>query len=722
VLNSAGEVSGKRWAFEWPRSWWMNLTFAAAIGVLYSFWVMGSGPINPHNINWLAPDAAQHQVAWELYRQDPKLHWPITFSDRIGVPEGESMALMDPDPLIAVLLKPFSPLLPEPFQYQGLEVVLSSTLQLFFAFLLFRLLLGPNPFGVLLPALFFLISPPLAWRFGAAHFALSNHWLLVAALLLLCAVQKNSPGSTLRFVGHAVILAGVAVAINPYLALQVLFLLTAGVVSLLWQRRLNVVRAAGVMAAVGATCFVVAAAFGLIISGGRGYAAGGYREFSLNTLALLDPQIYGALLFRQLPSPFEQYEGYNYLGLGVIVLALMGLPVFLAYRRNYAALRYRAIIPLFACCFALTLLALSTKITFGSATVVDLDPREHLTPYLSALRASGRLFWAPYYVILGTVLLAVSLSFSRAWATLLLSLALLLQLADTHGLRRWVRSANNQRYGSPLRSGVWSELGKFHKNLMIMPPWQCGSAASPGGADGYRIFGFLAAAQRMGINSYYAARYTEMNKEMQCGEAVSALSSKPLSPDSAYIVTPFLAQQIADGPTGPGKCYYLDQFILCSAKTTFGLTPVPPKPIERLQDKVLDAGFEDANLSAWSSYLDVSASPSTARARSGRQSLREADGAGSVYQDIAGLRAGHTYSITAWVAGPADATASAQITVYDLGSKLATSSSLYKPRESWQLVQHSVTVAAPGTLRIHLIRNQGSGTVFWDDVSIALER
>ena len=137
---------------------------------------------------------------------------------------------------------------------------------------------------------------------------------------------------------------------------------------------------------------------------------------------------------------------------------------------------------------------------------------------------------------------------------------------------------------------------------------------------------------------------------------------------------------------------------------------------------MLDAGFEDANLSAWSSYLDVSASPSTARARSGRQSLREADGAGSVYQDIAGLRAGHTYSITAWVAGPADATASAQITVYDLGSKLATSSSLYKPRESWQLVQHSVTVAAPGTLRIHLIRNQGSGTVFWDDVSIALER
>lgn len=708
--------------FKWPSSIIFNLAFAALIGFLYSLWVMGPKPLNPRNIEWLTYDGAQHQIAWELFRQDPKLHWPLTFTDRIGYPEGESISLIDPNPLLAVLLKPFSRFLPEPFQYQGPEVVIICTLQFFFALVLFQILFGPNGIAVLVPALFFLVAPPLTWRF-VGHYAMDNHWLLIASLIVFCLVQRDPPLLTSRFIGYAVLLVGLAVAINPYLVLQVLLVLAAAIVSLVWRRRITVARAVGIVALLALTGCVVASAFGLIIHGGRGYDGGGYRTYSLNLLALFDPQEQGSLLLPKMPrASWAQYEGYNYIGLGVLLLAIISLPVLIRKRQNFPFLHRRVLLPLFSSCFLLTVLALSTKITFGSSVLIDLDPHERLTPYLGALRASGRLFWVPYYVLLGAVLSATVLCFRKAWAVTLLSAALALQIADTNGLRRWVHHEVNNpgAYRSPLRSSVWSKLGTHYQNLIVMPPWQCNSGSTPGGLEGYRTFGFLAAAQHMRINSYYAARYSQVKKGTQCGADISALSRQPLAPDSAYVVTYMLAQQIAQGPTGARACHNVDQFILCSPKTDFGLS-LAVNPGELLQNPLTDPGFEERDLSAWPTFQDLVAVTSAARAHSGTHSLAETSGAGSVYQDVFGLEPGKRYTITAWMSGTQGATATAQIAVYDPGANIAIFSTPLASAPNWQLISDSITVRAPGTLRIHLFRNKGSGTIFWDDVRIYRE-
>lgn len=87
---------------------------------------------------------------------------------------------MDFNPLMALALKPFSPILPEPFQYFGIEIVLCCALQFFFAWRLFRLLVGRNTLGALMASAFFLISPPMTYRL-VGHYSLSNHWVLMAA-------------------------------------------------------------------------------------------------------------------------------------------------------------------------------------------------------------------------------------------------------------------------------------------------------------------------------------------------------------------------------------------------------------------------------------------------------------------------------------------------------------------------------------------------------------
>jgi hypothetical protein len=263
-------------------------------------------------------------------------------------------------------------------------------------------------------------------------------------------------------------------------------------------------------------------------------------------------------------------------------------------------------------------------------------------------------------------------------------------------------------------------LGLLHENLVVLPAWQCGSESSPGGADGYRIFGFLAAAQRMRINSYYSARYTETSRDFECGPAITALTRQPLSPDSAYVVTPMVARMIAEGPSGPGKCHSVDRFILCSSKTDFGLSP-DLSPAERLDDAIENPGFEDGILSPWDSFQDVRADVSTALAHTGSHSLAETTGVGSLYQDVTGLEAGKTYTVSAWVSATPDATATAQIAIWDPGRQVATFSGAVTPRQGWQLLLHTVNASSGGTIRIHLFRNQGSGTIFWDDVRIYRE-
>ena len=734
---ASSEAESRRSRHPRAGSLWSDLTIALVAGLLYALIVIGPAPLNPRNVHWVTVDPAYHYIGWELWRQDPHIHWPLTYTHRLGYPKGESIALVDLNPLLAVLLRLFSPPLGEPFQYFGLEVILCCALQFFFAFRIFRLALGTNTLGIALCSVFFLLAPPLNYRL-MQHYSLSNQWLLLAALYIFFRVQTSPTPAKPAWVGHPLkvghptsvirqfvisgaVLAGVAVGINPYIAFQVLLLLMAGVVSLLWQRRVKLLQAAGIAVLFCASGFVVAYSLGLVIAGGRGYTTGGYRVFSMNILSPVDPRGWTSILLHRLSGATPgQYEGYAYLGVGVLALALIVLGAAVLPGSKLPSLDRRWAIPLLLCCLVLTLLALSTRMTLGSRTLVDLDPGEKLSPYLASLRASGRLFWAPYYLILVVVLAAPFLLFRKAWANALVAGALLLQIADTQSLRHWVHVTVNEEHPSPLKSPIWSTLGAMHENLIVLPAWQCGGNAAPLGTESYRIFGYLAARQKMRTNSYQSARYTEVARDWHCHQAVTALSEQPLSPDSVYVVTPELAARIATGPTGPGKCHDLDRVILCSVKTDFGLSPSLMTPQDRLENAIANPGFEDG-VAPWSPVWEVNARANTSRAHSGEHSLAES-GVGSVYQDITSLEPGATYTVYAWVSASPDVTALAQITIYDPTSNVASSSPFLTPGTDWEKLSQTFTAGAEGTVRLHLLRGPGSGTVYWDDVQILREK
>ncbi len=556
---------------KWPDSRWADLAFSFAVGIVYATWLVGFKAMNPSDISWLGSDPSASVIGWELFRQDPHPHWPLTFTGNLGYPIGSSVALTDLIPLLALIFKPFSALLPSPFQYLGIASVLACTLQLFFAIRLFRWILGPDRFAIVLASGFFLIAPPLTYRFSG-HFALTNHWLVVASLYLLFRTVSDRSRPFPRFLVCAPSLAIISAAVNPYLMFMVAIVLTATVASLLWQRRLSWVGAVGAVVGLAVVSAAAITAVGLPLASAVGYSgSGGYGYYSMNLLSLMDPLEWKSVLLPRLPQfTAGQYEGYGYLGAGILSLALVSLP-FIWRRRLTFHVKASQVVPLLVACGVLTVLAASTRVSIGSQLLVDLDPRGRLLRFLAPLRASGRLFWVPYYVILIGILTSIFTLFRRRTAIIVMAMAFAIQIADTSSVRAFVRVMTSRGLGTPLRSPVWSSLGRLHRNLIVLPAWQCDAGKTPGLRDGFRIFGFLAFEQRMRTNSYYASRYSAESIQYHCVQSTQDLYTKPLAQDSAYVVNAGAAALIEIGPSGPNHCHNVDGFTVCSSATDFGM-------------------------------------------------------------------------------------------------------------------------------------------------------
>lgn len=558
--------------WRWPDSAVFDVALSLSVGLLYALLLLGPRVLNPTDISWLREDPAHHYIGWALFSQTPGWRWPLTFTDRIGYPIGDAVANVDMNSLALLVLKPFAFLLPSNFQYFGLWAILSIALQFYFGVRLIRIFFGRQFWPLLCGGLLVSISPVMTRRF-IGHFSLANHWLILAALCLYFAMQRGGFQSVRALAIAWCSLTAVAIAINPYLGLCVLGISAAVCLrsALVREPKWLLVLALGGLA--GGSFLLSGYAIGVIRAAG-GFASSGYRFYSMNLLAPMDSQGIGALLLKgQMESPGQQ-EGYNYLGLGTLtlVLLLVGGIAVTKWRPNW---RLKEIAPIGALCIAFTLLALSTKVTVGSHVLFDLDPRERLTPYLAVFRASGRLFWVPYYLITAGAVVALFRVFPKRAAAILALGVLILQFADEAPLRASVR-----RYQSPpndilgvFHSPVWRHLSEKHENLLVFPPWQCAPQDSPGGVDGAAIFGILAATQHMRINSYMSSRYSPRTLDWHCRESVKELWSGALRTDSVYVLSPNLAFFVAANNPDPNFCHQLDGFFLCSKVTDFGLGP-----------------------------------------------------------------------------------------------------------------------------------------------------
>jgi hypothetical protein len=154
------------------------------LGAAAALAILGPSGLDPANIGWNASgDAATHYLGWWFFRNSA-WHFPLGASPDYGLELGSAVFYSDSIPLLAFLFKPFAAWLPTPFQYFGLWVLLSLSLQALFTWRLLGACSATRPLALRASAVgLFLFSPPLLIRIGG-HISVEGHWMLLDSLLL----------------------------------------------------------------------------------------------------------------------------------------------------------------------------------------------------------------------------------------------------------------------------------------------------------------------------------------------------------------------------------------------------------------------------------------------------------------------------------------------------------------------------------------------------------
>ena len=167
----------------------------ALAGVAFFLALYGVRVLDVTNADWIlnsGADPSQHYLGWQFYRSS-ELRLPyLGMSYNTVYPYRTSVLYSDSIPLLALLFKPFSALLPATFQYMGLWGLASFALQGLLAQKIAWRISGAEERGIAVQAgtvaasVLALLYPVLTIRMFA-HTALAGNWLILLGLWLwLC--------------------------------------------------------------------------------------------------------------------------------------------------------------------------------------------------------------------------------------------------------------------------------------------------------------------------------------------------------------------------------------------------------------------------------------------------------------------------------------------------------------------------------------------------------
>ncbi|WPN64954.1 DUF6311 domain-containing protein [Pseudomonas sp. P9_35] len=499
------------------------------LGALAFLLVIGPRVLDPTNIGWLGEgDAATHYMGWAFFRSSPWT-FPLGMNPSYGLELGNGIIFSDSNPLLAFLFKPFSAWLPETFQYFGLWLLACFILQAWFAWKLVGLL-TPSLWIRLLGTGLFVFSPPMFLRMGG-HLSLSGHFLILAALYLAL-----RPGLQKRRLAWGVLLAATAL-VHAYLLAMVALIWLADLASQAIKGRLSRrdawIELGGLFLLVAFCCWQAA-----YFSVGGGTVAGGFGLYRLNVMSLVNPSGWSYTL-RDMPQGPGDYEGFNYLGLGVLLLAICAGVVLLQGNTGLAnAVRHRRLLLL--ALIGLTLFALTNKLGIGMQNMHYWLPKP-LELLANVFRAAGRMFWPVFYAIVFTVIFLVIRGNKPRAAACLLAIALLVQILDTRagwaGLRQSRMMPAASSWPTSMNDPFWASAASHYSKVRTLLPQN-----QP---ENWLLTSQYALKHGLETDGVYLGRMGTREIEQAQRSAAQMLASGEYAADSLYILDPGAALQAA---------------------------------------------------------------------------------------------------------------------------------------------------------------------------------
>lgn len=421
-----------------------------ALHVTFDWWILNG---------YIEDDIIQHYAGWMAFRVSD-WSFPLGLAGNLGYPEGIAITFTDSLPLVSIFFKCLSGILPQTFQFFGLYVLFCFMMQGLFAGLLMESF-TKKKWGIYEAVVLFVCSPILVER-AFRHTALASQWLILAALYLYFQSKKSG-----KLPWGFLALQVLCVGLHPYFVPMVCGILAAWTLERLckgkegeWKRT-----AAFFM---GNLAVVLLAGYGIGVFGsGVSGTAGGFGYYSMNLNALWNPVSIGveswSALLPGLSQTAGNYDGFNYLGMGVLLFGAFGLGRLAVGLVREKRLReflgqYRGLLLFLGFC---VLFAWSNVITLNGTTLFTIPLPEKVQELCSVFRASGRMFW-PVYELLFLLACLTAIRLPKRIGIGAMAVLLTLQLYD-------LSPALIEKHGSIDAAHI--EPGSYRADFFLSEDW-----------------------------------------------------------------------------------------------------------------------------------------------------------------------------------------------------------------------------------------------------------
>jgi len=523
-----------------------GLLCALVLAFLMGFLVLPSGFITGTHPYWLAQnqDITQYQAGMVAFIQE-SWHIPLLRIESLNWPQGTLATFADIIPLYALLLKALAPFLQLPPNPFGYWVGLCLGLQAFASWWVLRAARINDAIALIGLTLLLLYFP--AWLARMGHISLLSQWLIVLAIGL--AINEKRTDQAQPIVWWLLIMT--SLFINIYLCAMVIVIAIAQ--AMVWPRRLGWLTSLAWIGLGGLSGGCILWLLLWPFPPSTGAPDGGYGLYSANLLALFSGTSENLLYFG-FASPEQAFEGFNYLGLGGLMLCLIlllvvlweGLSTKLGKQIGSSALSNskistsqistseRSAFPIsLGLAIALAFMAaysLSNQVYIGPKLLLSWNNLTFLDSITGQFRASGRFLWPLGYGALICSVIVVYRSFPRALARSLIILGIFFQGLDLWPQLQTLHSPRVDAHSQIIEFAQWQMmLPKATEHLYFFPKMRCAQHS-----DLYQTLlptMRFATQANLTINTAYLARYQPI-----CHQEQSEIASSDPS-KSVYIFT-----------------------------------------------------------------------------------------------------------------------------------------------------------------------------------------
>lgn len=431
-------------------------TYFIIAGIIFFIFALiyGLKILNPLYEKWtlVRSDLMQHYVGWEGYR---KSDWtfPIGLMDSLSYPQKISIIYTDSIPILAFFFKLISFMLPKTFQYFGWYALICYILQ---GILSAKIIKRFTSFksNVIVGSLIFTLVPSMIFRMFY-HTALGSQWLILLAIETVFLYDDYKEGNKIYYIWG--IISFLISTIHIY------YLPMCGII-LVGYILLDILNSKKIKKSIFLLIdYIGVALISIFLFGGFTNLTKsdnfGFGLFSYNLNGIFNSMGYSTIVPELSYMP-NQYEGFSYLGLGVILLLLIAIVlsiVWIIKDRKIIKNNKNLIISLCTVSIISVILAVSPKVYLGKMLLSEMKLPEVINNIWGIFRSTGRMIWPLINIIMISSIIIILKRLNWKASLLILIVCFFVQVID---LGEMLMEENN-KYSNTI---TINEEYDLHKN------------------------------------------------------------------------------------------------------------------------------------------------------------------------------------------------------------------------------------------------------------------